>query len=288
MTTQSKPYIGITGITTTEEANDLKNSLSGLNLSASSTPRLMLGILASLKTVSGLSTPNKRYPTVADLPKITELCNIFSFTTLHYNSNVRENLADQISRLLTLVPYAQGVQLNIRTPDISEIKKINSLHPDLEIILQVNFSSLKQAFGNQSAISAVSYISNYAPYIHHALLDLSGGRGTPLDTSWALEVLDRLQDTPSARSVLPGLAGGFGPTKETEDSLNILHHSAKSLFSIDAESLVRRPTINPIPSERFQDDLDLQKSINYLTVASRILKNQHPSPKAYIVPTTHI
>lgn len=264
-----KPYIGVTGVVTPKEAKALGDIARAAWIDG--THELMIGLLVSSKTMAGQTVPNKRYPDIKDLREIVSTCAGYSFTTVHYNTQKREDLAGQLAAVLKQAPGIDGFQLNIRNPDIREIGQIKTENPELRIILQVNFSSLVALENEPTPEAACKYVRQYAGVADYALLDLSGGRGTLIDTAWAKEAVERIQSDSEASQVKIGLAGALGAGSEAKQKLGELAEALGRGFSIDAESKVRKPAANSLPNERFQDDLDLDKVAEYLKTARQIL-----------------
>ena len=92
----------------------------------------------------------------------------------------------------------------------------------------------------------------YLGFIDHILLDLSAGYGRPLETAWARQQLQKLQDAELGIGL--GVAGGLGPA-----SLQLVEPLAKNFpeLSIDAEANLRDPN----------DNLDLDLAQDYLRQA---------------------
>jgi len=243
-------YIGITGIVTDEDVETAR-----LCAGLVPAPRvLMAGVLVSAKTRLGQATTNRRYPASAEARRLVVALASFATPVAHYNTRSRGLLlAAELDALLEQVPAARGVQLNVVRPDGDAVEVFQRAHPEADLILQVNGSSLT----SRTPDAVRRYVDSY-PTANHALLDMSGGRGTAIDPTWAAAVLRHW--TSAAR---PALAGGLGP-----DCADILHAVVAGApgvaFSTDAESGVRVPVADPLPGERHQDRLDRDRALAYV------------------------
>jgi hypothetical protein len=236
----------------------------------------MAGVLVSQKTMAGTPVTNRRYPVRGDISGIVDaLAAGGAYVTAHFNSRRDTPLDEQLQDILSVAPGVQGFQLNIRRPDPDAIHRFVARCPDVDIILQVNRSSLSSL--EPSAV--LEYVQAYGDAPSHALLDLSGGNGTGLDPEWAVGALRAIDDHCRACSVRPGVAGGLGPDAGALLEALVSRTRSEGLleFSIDAEGRLRRPVVDPIPDEPYQDVLGLDLLHGYLGAAGRLRRSRTPS-----------
>jgi hypothetical protein len=220
----------------------------------------MAGVLASHKTLSKIKVPNRRYPEASTIPSLVERLSLLgAWPVVHYNtSGCKDPLSQQLNRVLEAAPGVQGIQMNVVKPSRQDIETFRDRHPAQVLILQVNRSSIQ----GKSPEAVWHYIEGYADLVDFALLDLSGGRGTPLDPVWASQIL---QGWPFP-TVRPGVAGGLGPGCKS-----ILEAMAPGVggyagISFDAEGNLRVPVVDPLEGESYQDELSKEKALGYFEV----------------------
>ena len=230
-----QPYIGITGFMNPKEVKSV------LNLMPESSNRLlMVGVLASQKTIKGL--PNRqvnRYPKIGDIMDIFQK-HPLALNLLHYNTKEKSTLFEQLVEITELgIKNLHGFQLNIPWPDPEELNKFRSLYPDMQIILQVR--------GSLDYLN--SYILEYRGVVDYILLDTSLGTGTPLDTDEIRKYLEVLSEERLGMDI--GIAGGLSPT-----TLSLVKPLLEEFprLSIDAEGRLRNEN----------DSLDLSLAGKYL------------------------
>lgn len=242
-------YIGITGIVTEDDALVACDA-------AAMVPegwRLMAGVLVSYKSLGGTRIESRRYPTLDQATfRCAELARYGCWPVLHYNSPSRAMvLREEIEELFHWVPAARGLQLNVAQPDPDTFAWVRRTYPRVETILQVNRTALNHAADVEALVDAF-------PAAHHALLDLSGGRGTGVDAEWAIRRLYAWN-----RETSPGIAGGLGPG--CAPLLRRIRHAVNGrAFSVDAESQLRVPVEDPTPGAKHQDRLDADKALAYV------------------------
>lgn len=242
------PYIGVTGFMS---KNDVASVVEGY------TPKsgrlLMVGVLASLKSVKGI--PNKwsrRYP------KPEMIASIFpdsehTLNLVHYATDERETLLEQITYITKTFggPQFQGFQLNVRWPNIDVLKQYKREFPDKMIVLQCGGGALKQA-GNDP-VRLAKMIGNYNEVADYALIDPSGGLGKALDIGFSLACLNELASM--KLKIGAGIAGGLGPDSVERIKPIVDVHSN---ISIDAEGQLRDNN----------DDLSVMRTKAYISKAS--------------------
>lgn len=258
------PYVGITGICNDVDIRTLKVAETVLS---ETNHILMAGVLVSHKTLSGLPTTNRRYPPIDEAVLLVRELAKFAWPVAHYNtSGCQDPLSVQLQRLVGRLDKIEGVQLNVVRPDQAEVAKFREDHPDIEIILQVNRHSPAD-YGVQAILD---YVRLYEGSVDYALLDLSGGEGRPLDAEWALEIYSKWPfiRSHSGEPVGLGVAGGLGPN--CKDLIEPFYSRLKTL-SLDAEGGLRVPVADPIPDARYQDRLDRDKALGYVSTLATIM-----------------
>lgn len=259
----SIPYIGVTGLTSKKEVNQVV-SLFEENPFSSHVP--MLGFLVSYKTLNHLPTENRRYPKIEDLPGLLRVLEDKKvFPTIHYNSR-EKGLFNQVSSIFGLGVYQEnlcrGLQLNIPWPDLNELKVIKSVYPELKITFWVS----KEVTSSGPIDQIVNRISNYNQLVDYVLLDPSAGKGLEFDLDLFCKIYQELKG--KSPNLTIGFAGGltcenvFSRLKSLEKALGTLE------FSFDSEGGLRDKI-----SQIYGDDfLNLNKVSSYISESSRALR----------------
>src|SRR3989344_1753052 len=161
-----KPYIGITGFMSRDEVASVLGAVS-----SSSERLIMVGVLASLKTLGGEKNnwPN-RYPAVNEIGEIfTD--HPHALNLVHYNTDERDGLGAQLTVLSQIFggKNMHGVQLNIAWPPNEALAYYKSLCPDKQIVLRVGGRALG-AVDNSPKILA-DRVAEYEGLADYILLD---------------------------------------------------------------------------------------------------------------------
>ncbi len=249
MTTTAHPYIGVTGIMTVQEAR------AALRIASTweSTYKVMLGVLASSKTLSGRKNkwPN-RYPAperivelFVDHPKALNL--------VHYSTDAPEYLAAQLLSLAKLAgPHLHGFQLNVTWPDTDELVHFHLNSNPVgcyQLVLQLGTKAIDQC---SSLEDLVARVEQYKDLVQYVLLDCSGGKGIPFDAALTYARMEALREAcPWAHVVV---AGGISGKREAFGLLEKLLPLQDHL-SCDAEGGLRTPD---------DDDLEVSEMQHYL------------------------
>lgn len=253
------PYIGVTGFMSRTEVSEALAMVP-----QGSTRRLMVGVLMSSKTFAGL--PNKwpgRYP------KKEVAADIFiddprALNLIHYNTDAHNTLQDQLIDITRFIGSDRfdGFQLNVRWPGATDIRNYQRMFPDKLIVMQIGGGAL-------SDVEQIGRLGDilYLVYDHRAccgwiidsiLIDPSGGKGLPLDTTKGAEHLREAHHRFPEMGI--GIAGGLGP--ETLHLIEPLMREFPNL-SIDTEGRLRTP--------KPEDALCLDAMRTYLDGAFRVL-----------------
>lgn len=289
------PYVGITGFTSLDDVSIIPTlPRPAFN------HRLMAGVLVSAKTLRGEAVGSKRYPAIGEVRGLLlALKEAGAWPTVHFNTR---DLAHDLERLMfalggttgadgdadnPVTPFASqgalgGIQFNVVCPPCGELEWLRTVFPHVEIILQVNGSSLREferaTKRSRHPVEAVgAYVAQYADdgLCDHVLLDLSGGRGEFIDAAWCASVLDHYALPWFAQGLSVGIAGGLGPNADVK-LREIAGYVSRGtlmerLISYDAESAVRVP-VHPeyaIEGEKHQDALDGEKARAYVEAVNK-------------------
>src|SRR3989344_4138009 len=183
------PYIGITGFMSKDEVAHILG-----HVPYNGYRQVMIGILASLKTMQGIQNkwPN-RYPTV---DKIT---NIFqphprALNLIHYNTKQTETLDRQLDVMTMLGgPHLHGFQLNIAWPPSALLAAYRKQYSKMIVVLQIGEHALALT-GHSPHRVAEELALNYDGLVDAILIDPSGGYGKSLNPSKARDYLDAIRE----------------------------------------------------------------------------------------------
>ena len=256
-------YIGATGIVTAADLYTVRDCCALTPWSH----RLMAGVLVSAKTLRGEWATSRRYPHASQVDALLTACaDAGAWPVVHYNTRANGNaLTMELAALVRAFPSMRGLQLNVVRPSPSAVNAFAVDHPHIEAIVQMN----RAAFGDPPVpADAILYARDY-PNASHALLDLSGGRGEDIDTSFAAQVA---RAWPHAGGL--GVAGGLGPDAET--TLRALRDDLGAdrfaILSFDAESRVRVPVEDPIAGGKHQDRLDRDRALAWVSLIAKMVE----------------
>lgn len=257
---RAKPYIGITGAKTVSEVD---NIISEYNKDNFEEHVLMLGFLASYKTLNNIPTTNRRYPQIEELPHLIQHSGKRAFNMVHYNSKEIDTLASQIDQIFSKLPkeFCRALQLNIPWPDLRQVEKIMNAYPELQIVLQLS----SKAMANKNKKEIVDKVQDYNGLASYVLIDPSGGNGLEFNIDVSVDIYSELNMRLPDLTI--GLAGGFTGenVKQRLEELSVKLNSLE--FCIDAESGLRDKL-----SDNYGDDLlNFRKVRHYLQSAARVL-----------------
>lgn len=226
-----KPYIGVTGFT------DFGQQALPLSLMKGTNHLLMVGVLASLKTLRREAGRNeKRFPSLEMIGSIF-YDDPLALNLIHYNTSEPSSLAGQIAVLRGWVgECCHGIQLNVRWPDLKELREIRRQWPKARIVLQCGAGALGELQYNPVDICHRLTFYTQEGVIDDVLIDPSGGRGQLLDLTLVEPLVRKLYDDHFPIGV--GIAGGL--TATTVNNLDPLVKQYPDL-SIDAEGGLRTP-----------------------------------------------
>lgn len=246
-----RPYIGITGFVSSVEVSSVLNTVP-----ANSKRLVMVGVLASLKTMRGIQNkwPN-RYPVMERIAAIFSE-HSRALNLIHYNTKEQETLVDQMVLMSEFGGRnLHGFQLNIAWPAPAALGAYRKMYPAKQIVLQIGSHAFEMV--DHSPERLASKIAEYEWLVEYALLDPSGGYGKLFDSERARDYLLALKAKNFSFGL--GVAGGLSAT-----TLNLVEPLIKDFpdLSIDAEGRLRTP----------EDHIDLCAATEYLCKAFRMFK----------------
>jgi hypothetical protein len=231
MRIKSKPYVGITGVTSKKEADDLLRRFPGENPASR---LLMIGVLAK---EPDSTNPVGQHPNRYPAPEA--IADIFpddprALGMIHYNGKATGMLlARQLYELEKRGgPNLKGFQLNIPWPHPKAIAMYKDLSPHMKIVLQIGIAAMA-AYENDPDRIALAVI-DYDDAIDYVLVDPSCGQGRTLDIQHTLSVLHMVRKFSPGINL--GVAGGLA--HETLRSLQPIIEEFPDI-SIDAETKLR-------------------------------------------------
>lgn len=258
---KEKPYIGVTGLDQPREARAVVQSFTNMGLTDDDNRHQgMIGLLVSERRLLLPDRNRPRHPSLPTIRQILETTGGKVFNTLHYNTQHPNRLSDQMKKLLGDTGFyndrlCHGVQLNMRWPDVDEIKRTKDSFPDLKVILQLGPNAL--TFNPQRIAEA---LSPYIGHIDYALIDPSAGRNVIPHVNTVAPVYNEISDAYPNLSLT--FAGGYNARNARSRLWLLFQMVGTSNFGIDAESGLR--------SESHQANTDTSFNIN---MARRYIRN---------------
>lgn len=254
-------YTGVTGFMSRAQA------IAALDADGNEGRQLMIGVLASDKTLRGDSPTGARW--VNRYPKIDDIASIFIghpaiVNLVHYNTRNSDGLCDQLYELMKKSgPHCQGFQLNMAWPDPKQLLRFHA-HTNWEkrIVLQIGAGAMKLLDGNPKRIA--DKIGEYLgahPVIRDVLIDASGGLGTDFVLEDTRELVREICSRHYEANL--GVAGGLhaGNLHRLVPLLEEADKFGQSL-SIDAEGKLRQTP---------EDPLDVRLMADYLVAVEALL-----------------
>ncbi|MBI5421359.1 MAG: hypothetical protein HZA35_03595 [Parcubacteria group bacterium] len=245
-------YVGVTGVMNNTHVVSLLDVVP-----QGSRRKLMVGVLASSKTIEGVSNkwPN-RYPTPETMGSILEddprVLNL-----IHFNTKDPDLLFEQMIKARSLAgPHCHGFQLNMGWPDPRVLRKFYMMRSGPTIVLQVGSHAFACVKDSPRKL-ADKIAQEYADYIDCVLLDPSGGLGKPLDTEVLRQYLQALEK--KGLDIGLGVAGGL-----SADTLHLVAPLVDEFpdLCIDAEGRLRDK----------DDHLDIVAAVAYVKKAFALFR----------------
>jgi hypothetical protein len=233
-----RPYVGITGLTTTEEIDFVNDEFRNSEFDIRSTHDPMAGFLVSNRTLYGEEIKNPlhvmTHPRFQNLESLLQYArNKGLFTTIHYHTASHVNLSKEIEKLMRRFHYrglCDTIQLNIVWPDIKELSKIKF---PLNIIFQANEKSMNGLTPKQYS----QKLKEYESKIEYVLLDLSGGKGIEIDVQKLAPYYEEITaKLPNIKIVFTGGLSGSNLEKKAKELATIV---GINTYSIDSEGKLR-------------------------------------------------
>jgi len=244
-----KPYIGVTGFMTPGEVGEVLDALPTYY-----THQVMVGVLASDKTLDGLDNKHPRR-----FPRIERVKDLFpdderALNLVHFNTHRPERLTDDLIDLTQRYggPNMHGFQLNVAWPDPKQLLTYKKICQPKRLVLQLGGAAVAEVEG--SARKLANRVAQYAYIATDVLLDPSGGVGREFDIARAIEYLRAMRDL----GLGLGVAGGLSAS----NLIRLIEPIAAEFpdISIDAEGKLRDGN----------DDLDLREARRFVTHAATI------------------
>lgn len=246
-----KPYVGITDFMTFDQVQRMKEvfTLEGY--------QLHVGVMMSFKTLHGKKTRwEKAFPPknrIIDVFADEEVYNCLHYADFGKDKALQDSLA---SATFFAGPRCDALQLDMCWPSPLHIQAAPL--DGLEVILQLGHKAMGEI--DHDLDRMVEKLKKYRPVIHRVLLDLSGGRGIPLDAEGMIPQIELLQEHFPEWGI--GVAGGLGPGQ-----LHLIKPLVKrfpGVLSFDAQSRLR-------PSHNAMDPVDWEMAKQYLEELQEIL-----------------
>ncbi|MCX6712719.1 MAG: hypothetical protein NTY66_00740 [Candidatus Vogelbacteria bacterium] len=245
------PYIGITGFRTPAEVSFLAKIFDD-NLPRGSNRQFHVGAMISRKTMLGEpSRFTQAFPPKELLPAIFSGDEDWRYHCLHYadyrdDPDLREHLYQAI---MGAGPGLHAVQLDMTWPDPGAVASaVHDSRRILEVILQIGPQALEAAGNDLNELT-----SDYRQVASRVLIDLSIGKGQPLNPAKIIPLLEIVADAlPEAGLVV---AGGLGPDSVESLLGTILDRFPQVSWDATGQICVGGSGMNP---------LDLSRAGNYL------------------------
>ncbi len=257
-----KSYIGITGISSYNEAQETLKIYNKFKFNSNTKHILMIGCSLTNKTLEGNSLLNKRYPDFSEIKSIFRLIKNNALTMIHYETTDGEKLSEQVFKIFKDLydnNICRALQLNVSEPNFNEVKKIKEKLPLLKIVFQLRPEIIKK-YSDEEIINLIKLYENSLSYI---LIDPSCGKGLELNPIESLKFYNLLHiNFPNLNL---GFAGGLNSDNIKNTIGIIISNLNHSNFSIDAESGLRNK----------KDELDITKIEKYIQSISNIINSNY-------------
>ncbi|MFC1803353.1 hypothetical protein ACFL0D_05235 [Thermoproteota archaeon] len=264
---KAKPYVGITGLTTSNEVKAVVKLFQEFGYTLDSPHIPMMGFLIDYRFIKGMSKLNMRYPDFKDLTEILQAADNKVFTMIHYTmygmeSKIMHTLAEQVTQVFEGIydDHCKSVQFNIGWPNAEQVEIIKDKFPEMQIVLQL----LDRMSDNKKGelVERIKKLDN----LDYILIDPSAGKQVEFDIDRSLHQYFVLKD--KFPSITLGFAGGLTGENLARKIKKIIEKTGDSNFCIDAEGGLR----TQIGEEFAYDVLDMKKVRCYLKAASSVLK----------------
>ena len=302
MVSKSRPYVGVSGVYSAEEARNVASLMhgSGFTMQAGHVP--MMGFQVSWRSLDfGFSEGNNRVPRLDSLPQILEAISGEVFPTIHYYTKRPDRLVQEIERVTGILERSTLLKVLLSMRVLEDMKVQNSMsspvlaiervleyesiydsglvggvqingafpEPDSVEELRNSYPSLKLALqvnpGTMEIETMAKTLAGYYKGLDYVLFDSSGGRGLELDVGRIAAAYRALKDSGSEAGVV--FAGGLAGGNVTHKIKLLAEAIGERGFSIDAEGGLR----DRVGEGYGNDMLNMDKVASYLRGASEAL-----------------
>jgi len=244
-------YIGITGFKEQGEIEAVSKQFLEIKVNEAIEHIQMFGLLSSSQKLKDVNRVGRQSPSLNELFNLASLVPICDLPMVHYHTENRNNLADEISQVFNhnnLYDVCQAVQINMAWPDVKQIEKIKQEFENMQIVLQLPRATLED----------INHITKYKDLVDYCLIDPSGGYGKEIEAEH-LKLVKNVDRVMSQSRI--GIAGGlyFGNVMSIiDDTYKIIGKK----FSIDAQGRLR---------SNDKLELDLNKTQKYIENAVEVI-----------------
>jgi hypothetical protein len=235
----NKPYVGVSGITTLEEVQNVASIFHNNELSTDGAYVPTECFLSSSKVLDlGFNPTNVRYAYRNELKGLLEAAfNSGVQPAVHYNTKRPESLSDDVMTLFGKSgiydkKICRMLQFNIPGVLDEEMDRIKSDFPGMDTILQVSDAFI----GNMEIDDVAKRIKKLNPV--RILIDNSRGSGKEIDVQYSANLYKNLKERGVTTSV--GFAGGLSGKNVRNKVTGLKSELKDENFSWDAEGQLRK------------------------------------------------
>lgn len=259
-------YIGITGFT---DKSQVEAMLAVLREASGSRliRKLGVGVMMSFQTLNGILSSSGVFPAKEKIAEIFPADSL-AYNILHYaDYKGCDILASLDNAARWGGPNLQAIQLEMVWPDPAVICEFKELHPRIQLIIQINYSTLSQVY-NQP-LKLVTWLKRYGQSLNGVLLDMSVGKDLFLPKNLFLSWWKILPHLACINIYLPDLqlavAGGLG-----SDSLYLV----KPLLDCFVPEIGIDAEVHPRPDGKMLEPVDWQMAEDYLLGAVKMFEKR--------------
>lgn len=240
---ETKPYIGITGFTSTTEVAAAADAAERAGTEDAGRA-VMYGIITSDHIFDRPSERGRIRAALNDLESLVSAVPGNGIAAIHHHTPYAGKLAEELTKVLdrSYNAGARLVQINTTWPSPAVMQDLKERFPGTGFVLQFPPEAL--ASGPEGIASRAS---EYAGLASYTLVDPSQGAGIGFDPVLAAEIMsavsERLPDT------IMGVAGGLSG-KNVVSQVASVRELYKEPFIIDAEGRLRTEDWRHIDSDR--------------------------------------
>ncbi|MBI4451283.1 hypothetical protein HY642_04880 [Candidatus Woesearchaeota archaeon] len=241
-----RPYIGVTGLKTVEEVQQLSDICFRAGLFGSAynhqtwygIPHVpMFGFLCSSKRLVHPSEGGTQSPPLQDLMTLTRMTPTGAIPMVHYHSPDKDRLASDVKQIFDgpfqIYRSCKALQVNMDWPPPAEIESIRKAFPEMQVVLQLP----RRATEGMQPVDIAKRVKEYEDLAQYALIDPSGGKGKEFDVGDCRSVLEAL--LLGTAGFVFGTAGGLDGKNVRERVLPIANTVDSAYFCIDAQGKLR-------------------------------------------------